>query len=71
MEKDTAVILNKTRTADRIETPETQEAQGRRATAAEMREHNVARELFFQVGKHVYLVMEWTNGRRSVPSKIF
>lgn len=69
--KNTTIILGKERTADRIETPAKCIEEGRLNSAEEMRDHNVARELFFQVGKHVWLVVEWNDGRRSMPRKIY
>lgn len=69
--KDTAVILGKERQPARIETPESALKAGFRVTAAKMLEEGVARELFYLVGRHGYVVTERTNGRQSKPFRMF
>ena len=72
---NTSFIQGMTRTANRIETPETLQAKGMVKSADDMREWGIDRELFFYIGKHCWKVLIY-NGRdgiqrRSLPHKIF
>lgn len=66
-----ATILHKERQPVESYTPERHETEGRKALANDMRQQGIKCEHHYIVGRHAYMMVEFTNGNISRVRKLY